>query len=363
MTKEKRHKRRESPEREPKVKVKQEQVSPVRPQTSRRSRSRSSGNSSPPRRRASRSPARTRDRSPARRETSPVRRGSRSPRNRRSRSPPHRGADVKIKREREEHRASGDERRRRTDQPEERRSRWESDRPRERDSDSGRDRPRERGALGSQQAERQQHDERRRENRQRREETQEQDMGQSEGGSDPPVDKEKPNFALSGALTEDTNTFRGVVIKYNEPPEARIPKRRWRLYPFKNDEPLPVMYIHRQSAYLLGRQREIADIPIDHPSCSKQHAVFQYRLMAFTRADGTGGRRVRPYIIDLGSGNGTYLNNQRIEAQRYYELKEKDVIKFGFSSREYVLLHEFSDTSEVDAKPEGEEEDDEGLDE
>uniref|UniRef100_A0A3Q0STU1 Smad nuclear interacting protein 1 n=1 Tax=Amphilophus citrinellus TaxID=61819 RepID=A0A3Q0STU1_AMPCI len=212
-------------------------------------------------------------------------------------------------------------------------------------------------------SERQQHDERRRENRQRREENQEHDFGSSEGGSNdtsaPPTVKEKPNFELSGALTEDTNTFRGVVIKYNEPPEARIPKRRWRLYPFKNDEALPVMYIHRQSAYLLGRQRRIADIPIDHPSCSKQHAVFQY-LMEFTRADGTTGRRVKPYIIDLGSGNGTYLNNQRIDPQRYYELKEKDVLKFGFSSREYVLLHEFSDTSEVDAK---QEEEDEGLDE
>lgn len=359
MTKEKRHRRRESPERETKVKIKQEKLSPVRPQTSRRSRSRSSGNSSPPRRRTSRSPARTRDRSPVRRDASPTRRGSRSPRNRRS---PHRGADVKIKREREEHRASGDERRRRNEQPEERRSRWESDRPRERDR--GGDRHRERDALASQQAERQQHEERRRENRQRREANQEQDFGHSEEGSSDanaaPVEKEKPNFELSGALTEDTNTFRGVVIKYNEPPEARIPKRRWRLYPFKNDEPLPVMYIHRQSAYLLGRQRKIADIPIDHPSCSKQHAVFQYRLVEFTRSDGTTGRRVKPYIIDLGSGNGTYLNNQRIEAQRYYELKEKDVIKFGFSSREYVLLHEFSDTAEVDAK---QEEDDEGLDE
>lgn len=90
--------------------------------------------------------------------------------------------------------------------------------------------------------------------------------------------------------------------------------------------------------------------------------LFFYRLVEFTRKDGTSGRRVRPYIIDLGSGNGTYLNNQRIDAQRYYELKEKDVIKFGFSSREYVLLHEFSDTTEVDAK-QGEEEDDEGLDE
>lgn len=176
-----------------------------------------------------------------------------------------------VSQEQEEHHASGDEQRRRNGQPEERRSRWESDRARERDR--GRDRRRERDALASQQGERQQHDERRRENRQHHEENQEQDFGRN---TTPPV-KEKPSFALSGALTEDTNTFRGVVIKYNEPPEARIPKRRWRLYPFKNDEALPVMYVHRQSAYLLGRQRRIADIPIDHPSCSKQHAVFQYR--------------------------------------------------------------------------------------
>ena len=53
--------------------------------------------------------------------------------------------------------------------------------------------------------------------------------------------------------------------------------------------------------------------------------------------------QVLPYIIDLGSANGTYLNNQKIEAQRYVELKEKDVLKFGYSSREYVLLHENSD--------------------
>ncbi|MGH0178629.1 UNVERIFIED_CONTAM: hypothetical protein FKN15_077921 [Acipenser sinensis] len=217
-----------------------------------------------------------------------------------------------------------------------------------------------------QQTEREQHDERRRENRRRVDvsnsdvENQEFDGGTEDKNQ---VAKENPNFELSGALVEDTNTFRGVVIKYNEPPEARIPKRRWRLYPFKNDEPLPVMYVHRQSAYLMGRQRKIADIPIDHPSCSKQHAVFQYRLVEFTRSDGTAGRKVKPYIIDLGSGNGTYLNNQRIEAQRYYELKEKDVLKFGFSSREYVLLHESSDTAEVDAKKDDDdEEDDEGLD-
>ncbi|XP_033635759.1 smad nuclear-interacting protein 1-like [Asterias rubens] len=171
---------------------------------------------------------------------------------------------------------------------------------------------------------------------------------EAEDESGPPPEKEKPNFGVSGKLTEDSNTYRGVVIKYNEPPEARKPKRKWRFYVFKGDEELPVVHIHRQSAYLLGRERLIADLPIDHPSCSKQHAVLQYRLVEFQRPDGTMGKRVRPYIIDLESSNGTYINNNRIEGKRYYELKEKDVVKFGYSTREYVLLHDKSKDSELD---------------
>lgn len=36
------------------------------------------------------------------------------------------------------------------------------------------------------------------------------------------------------------------------------------------------------------------------------------------------------------------MNNKKIEARRYVELLERDVVKFGFSAREYVLLHENS---------------------
>ncbi|XP_044756442.1 smad nuclear-interacting protein 1 [Coccinella septempunctata] len=180
---------------------------------------------------------------------------------------------------------------------------------------------------------------------------------QKNSNEKPTGEKQKPNFGLSGKLTEETNTYRGVVIKYSEPPEARKPKRRWRLYPFKGEKALQTLYIHRESAYLIGRDRKVVDLPVDHPSCSKQHAALQYRLVPFTRDDGSVGKRVRPYLIDLESANGTFINNKKIESKKYVELLEKDVIKFGFSSREYVLLHENSkdEAQDDDVKLEEEE--------
>lgn len=158
-----------------------------------------------------------------------------------------------------------------------------------------------------------------------------------------PIEKEKPNFEKSGKLTEHTNTFNGVVVKYNEPKEARMPKKKkWRLYPYKGEESLKVLHLHRQSAFLFGRDRRVADIPLDHPSISQQHAVLQYRAMPYTRPDGVKTRAIYPYIIDLESSNGTFLNNEKIDSRRYVELKEGDILKFGFSTREYVLLCETS---------------------
>lgn len=75
--------------------------------------------------------------------------------------------------------------------------------------------------------------------------------------------------------------------------------------------------------------------------------------MPFTRDDGTKARRIMPYIIDLGSGNGTFLNDEKIEPQRYIELKEKDMLKFGFSTREYVVMKEREITEEELAEGNG----------
>ncbi|KIM43321.1 hypothetical protein M413DRAFT_69501 [Hebeloma cylindrosporum] len=165
------------------------------------------------------------------------------------------------------------------------------------------------------------------------------------GSVDPVADKSKPNFAPSGLLAAETNTVKAVdgtstVLKYNEPPEARKPILGWRLYVFKDTEQVELLHIHRQSAYLVGRDRLVADIALDHPSCSKQHAAFQYRYIQEKDEYGTSKGVVKPFVIDLESTNGTLVNDEAIPPARYYELKAGDVIKFGLSTREYVLLHD-----------------------
>ena len=38
---------------------------------------------------------------------------------------------------------------------------------------------------------------------------------------------------------------------------------------------------------------QVVDVPVDHPSCSSQHAVLQYRLVDYEKKDGSTGKRVR----------------------------------------------------------------------
>ncbi|KAJ2781063.1 hypothetical protein H4R18_003110 [Coemansia javaensis] len=141
-----------------------------------------------------------------------------------------------------------------------------------------------------------------------------------------------PDFRLSGRLAAEANTVNGVELKYSEPAEARRPSgSRWRIYVFKDGKDTDMHHIDTASAFLFGRDRRVADIPIDHPSCSSQHAVLQYRHVAGV---------TKPYLIDLASTNGTFLNGDQIPAQRFVELQSEDVVKFGFSTREYVLLRE-----------------------
>ena len=49
-------------------------------------------------------------------------------------------------------------------------------------------------------------------------------------------------------------------------------------------------------------------------------------------------QEVRPYLLDLGSTNGTFINNERIEAERFHELREQACVQ-GCACGSCCLLH------------------------
>ncbi|TGJ79629.1 hypothetical protein E0Z10_g9128 [Xylaria hypoxylon] len=164
-------------------------------------------------------------------------------------------------------------------------------------------------------------------------------------GEEPPKPKEKPNFGTSGALAAASKSVTQtdgstIVLKYHEPPEARkpSPKDQWKLFVFKGEDIIDTIPLSNRSCWLVGRDMAVVDMSAEHPSVSKQHAVIQFRYLEKRNEYGDKLGKVKPYLIDLESANGTSLNSKKVPQSRYLELREKDMIQFGQSTREYVLM-------------------------
>ncbi|KAG8157782.1 hypothetical protein KVR01_012444 [Diaporthe batatas] len=164
-------------------------------------------------------------------------------------------------------------------------------------------------------------------------------------GEEPEKPKEKPNFGNTGALAAASNSVTQadgttITLKYHEPPEARKPPARdqWKLFVFKGNDVVDTIELGARSCWLVGRESAVVDMAAEHPSISKQHAVIQFRYTEKRNEFGDKIGRVKPYLIDLESANGTELNGDKVPDRRYLELRPKDVVKFGLSTREYVIM-------------------------
>lgn len=112
---------------------------------------------------------------------------------------------------------------------------------------------------------------------------------------------------------------------------------------FKDAKVVETIDLNERSCWLVGRDRAVADLVVEHPSCSKQHAVLQWRWRPGKGgAGGPGGPggKVKLYLMDLESANGTLLGGERVEGARFVEIREGDLVKFGTSTREYVVVVE-----------------------
>lgn len=73
--------------------------------------------------------------------------------------------------------------------------------------------------------------------------------------------------------------------------DAAPPSHLWQLYPFKGDQDLGKPYLFKflnlsrldpinlntNSVFLFGKDDAIADVLLQNPTCSGQHAVIQFR--------------------------------------------------------------------------------------
>ena len=93
------------------------------------------------------------------------------------------------------------------------------------------------------------------------------------------------------------------------------------------------------SRFTFGRH-DNCDVVVEHPSCSRYHAVLQYCLVE------KDIRKKGFYLYDMGSTHGTYLNKQKVKAKVYNRVRVGYQIKFGGSTRLYIVEVSLSCRSE-----------------
>lgn len=117
---------------------------------------------------------------------------------------------------------------------------------------------------------------------------------------------------------------------YEIPLWSSKPSIEYHLEVVKNGEVINILSLPMDMEYIVfGRNEEFATkgFVLDHASISRQHAVIQHR--------GQNGGRL--YIYDLGSVHHTYWNQRQIRPFVYVPLRLGDVLRFGESSRLYIL--------------------------
>jgi pSer/pThr/pTyr-binding forkhead associated (FHA) protein len=92
----------------------------------------------------------------------------------------------------------------------------------------------------------------------------------------------------------------------------------------KDNNVVETIPLDKKSYYVFGRGEQ-ADVVLQHSSISRQHAIIGHHR--------TGAL----VLLDLNSGNGTFLGTAQIPANYPTVLKESTIITFGASTRKYIV--------------------------
>lgn len=153
------------------------------------------------------------------------------------------------------------------------------------------------------------------------------------------LDKEQPLNMTKQNLDEaekescdslEIKEFKKSELPYTEPSWGGKPTESYSFEILKNGIIVSHIDISDRSYTVFGRLTS-SDITLEHPSVSRYHAVLQYRLVE--SEDNPKGF----YIYDLESTHGTFLNKERLRPRTYYKIHVGHMLKFGGSSRMFIL--------------------------
>lgn len=137
-------------------------------------------------------------------------------------------------------------------------------------------------------------------------------------------------------LPVNSNTAPTIELLYEAPPWSVPPETPFYFEVRRGDSLLTKVDVSESGHYLLGRL-PICDIVMNDETCSRQHAVIQFRPSDPDESGEVQGPTDEIYIYDLGSTSGTYVNGMPLQERAYYPLYPGDILQFGQFPNAFVL--------------------------
>ncbi|XP_071327358.1 kanadaptin [Trachinotus anak] len=152
---------------------------------------------------------------------------------------------------------------------------------------------------------------------------------------DVPAVKTKPDTKPRVLPAKGPPAGKFPPLPYTEPPwGGRTSDSPYALEILKNGTIVDKLPLTHRSFFVVGRL-PVCDVSLEHPSISRYHAVIQFRGQA-GEGESVGEERGF-YIHDLGSTHGTVVNKNKIPPKTYIRLRVGHVLKFGGSTRLFIL--------------------------
>lgn len=152
----------------------------------------------------------------------------------------------------------------------------------------------------------------------------------------PAIQPEKPVIIKTAAESQI------IPVPYKEPAWSGLPgtpDKSYALDILKSGVIIERLDVMSKPFWVFGRLAN-CDVSMAHPTISRHHAVLQFRK------EKDGDNDPGFYLYDLGSTHGTFLNKCRLKSRVYARVQVGHMIKFGCSTRSYILDGPIEDTED-----------------